>query len=80
MLARNVTFNILEKKTMVDLMKALSNMYEKPLASNKIYLIHYLFNLKMSEGASITYHINEFNLITNQLSSMKLVLRMKFVF
>ena len=35
-LARNVAFNIVNKKTTADLMKALSNMYEKPSDSNKI--------------------------------------------
>ena len=69
-LAKNVAFNIIKKKMMADLMKALSNIYEKPLASNKIYLMHHLFNLKMLKGASFIDHINEFNLITSQSSSI----------
>ena len=32
--------------------------------------MHRLFNLKMAKGASIAYHINEFNVITTQLSSI----------
>ena len=36
-LARNVAFNIVKGKTTADLMKALSNMYEKPSESNKIF-------------------------------------------
>ena len=36
-LSRNVTFNIIKEKTMSDLLKALSNMYEKSLAMNKVY-------------------------------------------
>ncbi|PKA59205.1 Retrovirus-related Pol polyprotein from transposon TNT 1-94 [Apostasia shenzhenica] len=70
MLARNVTFNIVNEKTTSGLMKALCNMYEKPLASNKVYLMHRLFNLKMTEESSVTDHINEFNIITTQLSSV----------
>uniref|UniRef100_A0A151UHS8 Retrovirus-related Pol polyprotein from transposon TNT 1-94 n=1 Tax=Cajanus cajan TaxID=3821 RepID=A0A151UHS8_CAJCA len=31
-LAKNVAFNILNEKTTIDLMKTLSNMYEKPSA------------------------------------------------
>ncbi|PKA51960.1 Retrovirus-related Pol polyprotein from transposon TNT 1-94 [Apostasia shenzhenica] len=69
-LARNVAFNIVNEKTTSGLMKALCNMYEKPSALNKIYLMHHLFNLKMTEGSSITDHINEFNIITTQLSSV----------
>jgi hypothetical protein len=45
-------------------------MYEKPLANNKVHLIKKLFNLKMAEGASVTHYLNEFNTITNQLSSV----------
>ena len=32
-------FNIVKEKTTSDLLKALSNMYEKPSAMNKIYLM-----------------------------------------
>ena len=71
-LARNVAFNILEEKTTTNLMKAPSNIHEKPSASNKVYLMHYLYNLKMNEGASIVDHINEFNLITGQLSFVEI--------
>ena len=31
-----------------------------------------LFNLKMAEGTPVTQHLNEFNTITNQLSSMEI--------
>ena len=31
-----------------------------------------LFNMKMSEGGCVANHLNEFNTITNQLSSVKL--------
>ena len=71
-LARNMAFNIVKEKTTSDLMKGLSNMYEKPSTSNKVYLIRRLFNLKMVEAASITDHINEFNVITTQLSSVEI--------
>ena len=35
----NVAFNIVNKKTTTDLMKALSNMFEKPSTLNKVYLM-----------------------------------------
>ena len=53
-------------------MKALSGMYEKPSANNKVHLMKKLFNLKMVENASITQHLNEFNTITNQLSYVEI--------
>ena len=71
-LSRNVTFNIIKEKTTSDLMKALSNMYEKSSAMNKVYLMRRLFNLQMSEGGSIVDHINEFNMIVSQLSSVEI--------
>jgi len=69
-LAKNVAFNIINEKTAVGLMKALLDMYEKPLATNKVYLMRRLFNLKMGEGISVTDHINEFNTILAQLESV----------
>lgn len=69
-LSRNVAFNIAKEKTTADLMKALSNMYEKPSAANKVHLMRRLFNLRMAEGASLAQHLNELNTITTMLSSV----------
>ena len=65
-----MAFNIIKEKTTSDLLKALSNMYEKPSTMNKVYLMRRLFNLQMSEGESVARHINELNMITSQLSSV----------
>ena len=69
-LSNNMVFNIIKEKTTLDLLKVLSNMYKKPSAMNKVYLLRRLFNLQMSEGGSVAGHINEFNMITSQLSSV----------
>ena len=69
-LSRNVAFNIEKEKTTASLMKALYSMYEKPSASNKVHLMRRLFMLRMEEGASVVQHINELNIVTNQLSSV----------
>ena len=45
-------------------------MYEKPSANNKMYLMKKLFNLKKAEGTPVAHHLNEFNTITNQLSTV----------
>jgi hypothetical protein len=55
----------------VGLMAALSSTYEKP-STNKVHLMKKLFNLKMAEGTSVAHHLNEFNTITNQLSSVEI--------
>ena len=71
-LSRSVAHNVVKETTTADLMKALSGMYEKPSANNKVYLMKKLFNLKMVENASVAQHLNKFNTITNQLSSVEI--------
>ena len=53
-------------------MSALSKLYEKTSASNKVFLMKRLFNMKMSKGGSVADHLNEFNTLTSQLSSIKM--------
>jgi hypothetical protein len=67
----SVAFNISKEKTTKGLMDTLVKLYEKPSASNKVFLMKRLFNMKMSKGGSVADHLNEFNTVTNQLSSVK---------
>ena len=60
----------MKEKTTSSLLKALSNMYEKSSALNKVYLMRRLFNLQMSENRFVSDHINEFNMIVSQLNSV----------
>jgi len=69
--ATSVAFNISKEHIVEDLMKKLATLYEKPSSSKKVFLVKRLFNMKMSEGGSITDHLNEFNMVTSQLSSVK---------
>ena len=62
-----VAFNISKEKTTTDLMAALSKIYEKPSASNKVYLMKGLFNMKMANDERVVEYLNDFNTITNQL-------------
>jgi hypothetical protein len=66
-----VDFNISKEKTTKDLMDALAKLYENTSASSKVFLMKRLFNMKMSECGSIADHLNEFNTVTNQISSVK---------
>jgi hypothetical protein len=70
-LAVSVAFNISKEKTTKGLMDALAKLYEKPSTSNKVFLMKILFNMNMSEGGSVADHLNDFNMVTNQLSSVK---------
>ena len=57
-LASLVDFNILKENTMEGVMSALAKLYEKPSASNKVFLMKHLFNMKMSKGGSLANHLN----------------------
>ena len=70
-LALSAALNILKEKTIEGVMSALIKLYEKPSASNKVFLMKRLFDMKMSKGGSIADHLNEFNTLTSQLSSVK---------
>jgi hypothetical protein len=70
-LVASMAFNISKEKITKGLMDVLAKLYEKPSASNKVFLMKRLFNMKMSEGGSIVDHLNEFNTVTNQLRSVK---------
>ena len=71
-LSTSVAHNVVKENTIADLIKALSDMYEKLSANNKVHLMKKLFNLKIEENFSIAQHLNEFNTITNQLSSVEI--------
>ncbi|KAK2974254.1 hypothetical protein RJ640_016740 [Escallonia rubra] len=67
---RQVAFNISKEKTTAAVMKALEKLYEKPSASNKVFLMKKLFNMRMSENGSVVDHLNDFSGVTNQLESV----------
>jgi hypothetical protein len=70
-LAASVALNISKERTTKVLMDALAKLYEKPSTSNKVFLMKRLFNMNMSEGGYFADHLNEFNAVTNELSSVK---------
>jgi hypothetical protein len=68
-LSISVAHNIMKEKTIVGLMAAVSDMYEKPSA-NKWRKPEEI--VQMAEEASVAQHLNEFNTIINQLSSVEI--------
>ena len=60
-----MAFNILKEKTIEGVMTALANLYEKPLASNKVFFMKCLFNMNMLEGGSVANPFNEFNTLAS---------------
>ena len=69
-LATSVAFNILKETKTEGSIKALAKLNEKPSASNKVFLMKCLFNMKISEGGSVADNLNYFNTVTSQLSSV----------
>ena len=58
-------FSITKVKTTKELITTLAKLYENLFASNKVFLMKHLFNMKMVKGGSIIDHLNEFNTITS---------------
>jgi hypothetical protein len=52
-------------------MDTLVKLYENPSSSNKVFIMKILFTMNISEGGSVADHLNKFNTVTNQLSSIK---------
>ena len=71
-LSKSIVHNVTKEKTTAELMVALSRMDEKLSVNNKVHLMKKLIHLKMTEGMLVTQHLNEFNIITNQLSSVEI--------
>ncbi|KAM0040396.1 putative RNA-directed DNA polymerase [Helianthus debilis subsp. tardiflorus] len=71
-LSENVAFNIQKETSARGMMVALSNMYEKPSAANKVYLIRELVNTRMREGDLVTAHISNLNSILSRLVSVNI--------
>uniref|UniRef100_A0A251T759 Putative zinc finger, CCHC-type n=1 Tax=Helianthus annuus TaxID=4232 RepID=A0A251T759_HELAN len=69
-LTRSIAFNIMKETTARDMLEALSNMYEKPSAGNRVFLMRELFNMRMNEGSSVADHINEVNSILSRLATV----------
>ena len=55
-----------------DLMNDAIKDIRETLASNKIFLMKKLFNLKMAESRSLAEPLNEFNTLTSQLESIEI--------
>ena len=72
-LAESVYFTIVGEATTRSLWQKLCDTYEKKTASNKVYLMKKLYELRMKEGGSVSAHLNEFNILFAQLTSQGLV-------
>jgi hypothetical protein len=66
-----VLFNINGEEITTSLWSKMESIYMKKYPTNKIFLKKKLYNLRMKEGAKIVDHLNVFNTLIFQLSSME---------
>jgi hypothetical protein len=69
-LVDDVLFNIVTEKTTIVLWSKLESMYMMKSLTNRIFLKRQLYNLCMKEGTKIVDHLNTFNTLLVQLTSM----------
>ena len=69
-LAQSVQYNIIKVKATEELVQTLERLYENPSTSNKVFLMKSLFIMKIVEGGFVANHLDEFNIVTNQLPSI----------
>lgn len=65
-LSNNVLFNVMGEATTKDVWDKLTAMYEIASATNKVFIMKWLYKLKMKEGCAMANHINEFNTLISQ--------------
>lgn len=66
----SVAFNIVNEKIIVNLIATRTKMYEKYSASNMVFLMKRLLNIKMLDRSSMAEHLNNFIIVMNQLCSV----------
>jgi hypothetical protein len=66
----DVLFNIVVEKTSMGLWMKMESLYMKKSLTNRIFLKRKLYSLSMKEGMKIADHLNTFNTLLVQLTSM----------
>jgi hypothetical protein len=70
-LADDVLFNIVGEDTTSGLWSKLESLYMTKSLMSRIYLKRQLYSLRMKEGTKIVDHLNTFNTLIIQLTSME---------
>ena len=66
----SVFLNVSEEATAKNLWGKLGNLYQSKSLVNKLFLRKKLYNLRVKDGDSVTEHLNAFNTVVSQLSSV----------
>ena len=62
--------NVSGEATTKALWEKLGNLYQSKSLVNNLFLRKKLYNLRMKDGDSVTEHLNAFNTVVSQLSSI----------
>ena len=74
-LAENVYFTVLDCDSTEMLWTKLCSTYEKETASNKVYLMRNIYDLrKIKDNDSVASHLNDFDAIWSQLQAQKMTM------
>jgi hypothetical protein len=65
-----VFLNVLGKDSTKKLWDNLGSLYQLKDLVDKLFLINKLYLMRMSDGSSVTEHLNVFNIVLSQLSSV----------
>ncbi|KAL2243395.1 UNVERIFIED_CONTAM: Retrovirus-related Pol polyprotein from transposon TNT 1-94 [Sesamum indicum] len=71
--SQNVAYHVKGAKSTKEVLQTLADMYVKPSAMNKVMLMKKLFRLQMEERKLVADHLNDFNQLTTQLTSVDIV-------
>ena len=66
----SVLLNVSREAMTKDFWDKLGTLYQSKSLVNKLFLWKKLYNLRMKDGDSATEHLNAFNTVVNQLSSV----------
>ena len=66
----SVLFNVSGEAMVKTLWEKLGTLYQSKSLVNKLFLRKKLYNLRMKDGDSVTEHLNAFNTVVSQLSSV----------
>ena len=69
-LVDSILINFHEEPTIKNPWKKLSEIYQEKLLVNKIFLSNKLYSLRMEEGGQISEHLEKFNMLVTQLTSV----------
>ena len=66
----SVLLNVSAEATTKTLWEKLGTLYQSKSMVNKLFLQKKMYNLRMKDGDSVTEHLNAFNTVVSQLSSV----------